>query len=95
MSIMMGRSRCDDHGQGPGRWQVVAVGTPPFGDQARLARDADRFFGVEASHGRRAALRVERSGYLPFAEEPTRFAGILARLVARGGRLRPGSVPPP
>ncbi len=60
---------------------VIAIGTPPFGDMARLAKQADEAFEREASPERKAMLQANLAG-LPaeaspgqrlFAETPKRF----------------------
>ncbi|MCX6560732.1 MAG: alpha/beta hydrolase [Candidatus Aminicenantes bacterium] len=60
---------------------VIAVGTPPFGDMARLASLASAFFKADASEDRQRILRENMARLTPssspgqalLAQTPTRF----------------------
>ncbi len=68
---------------------VIAVGTPPYGDMARLSAAAAAFFAADASEDRKEVLRSNLAGLPPnaslgeavIAQTPTRFFD--ARLDAR------------
>lgn len=78
---------------------VIAVGTPPFGDMARLAHEAALAFEREASAERKAILAVNLAalpagaspGQVMFAETPKRFfdAHFDATPLFAGAVMRP------
>jgi proline iminopeptidase len=79
---------------------VVAVGTPPHGDVARVATEATSFFEADASEHRKQVLRDNLArlppgaspGQLLFAQAPMRFfdATLDAAPLFAGAEYRPG-----